>query len=186
MIANTFKCMKNLKLRTNQFNLLRNFGQQSKISTIRSLAVYNKFYFSNNEQPSGVDEGSHDDFVSKKKVGGVDGNNLTDEQALEMINKWVSGNKVCLFMKGDPKEPRCGYSNFVVQTLKFYKIKDYKSVDVLKYEVIRKQVKVYSNWPTFPQLYVDGKLVGGADIVQEMHKDGSLKELFSKVGLLEQ
>lgn len=121
-------------------------------------------------------------------------------------------------MKGEPKEPRCGFSNFVVQTLKFYskyefvlpskieinhwlidrsrlwlsilneliliyvafplEIKDYKSIDVLKYEVIRKQAKAYSNWPTFPQLYVDGKLIGGSDIVSEMHKDGSLKELF--------
>lgn len=64
-------------------------------------------------------------------------------------------------------------------------IKEYKSIDVLKYEVIRKQAKAYSNWPTFPQLYVDGKLIGGSDIVSEMHKDGSLSELFRKNNLVE-
>lgn len=65
-------------------------------------------------------------------------------------------------------------------------IKDYKSIDVLKYEHIRKQAKVYSNWPTFPQLFIDGKFVGGSDIVSEMHKDGSFKELLLKAKLIEE
>ena len=64
--------------------------------------------------------------------------------------KTVKSNKVVLFMKGTPVAPSCGYSNYAVEILKFYKIKDYTSVDVLKDNILREEVKKYSNWPTFP------------------------------------
>ena len=100
--------------------------------------------------------------------------------------QWVSDNKILLFMKGDPAAPLCGYSNFACEVLKYYSliilisdIKDFKSVNILQDSELREAVKKFSNWPTYPQLYVDGKLVGGADIINEMHKEGELKELLS-------
>ena len=72
-------------------------------------------------------------------------------------------------MKGSKKMPRCGFSNYVVQVLKFYGINDYKDVDVLANEQIRDGIKKYTNWPTIPQLYIKGNFVGGCDIVKEMH-----------------
>ena len=81
----------------------------------------------------------------------------------------IEKNDVVLFMKGSKKMPRCGFSNYVTQVLKFYGIKDYKDVDVLADENIREGVKKFSNWPTIPQLYVKGQFIGGCDIVKEMH-----------------
>ena len=80
-------------------------------------------------------------------------------------------------MKGDRKMPRCGFSNYVVQMLKFYGVREYKAVDVLQDETLRNQIKVYSNWPTIPQIYIKGNFLGGCDIMKEMHADGSLEEL---------
>ena len=76
--------------------------------------------------------------------------------------------------------PMCGYSKFVVEVLKFYNVQNYKSVDVIKDPNVRRVAKEYSDWPTFPQLYVNGELIGGSDIVTEMHKNGSLKDVLSK------
>ena len=72
-------------------------------------------------------------------------------------------------MKGNKKMPRCGFSNYVCQVLKFYKVSNFKDVDVLQDEKLREYIKTYSNWPTIPQLYVKGQFVGGCDIVKEMH-----------------
>ena len=72
-------------------------------------------------------------------------------------------------MKGSRKMPRCGFSNYVVQVLKFYGVEKYKDVDVLADETVREGIKKYSNWPTIPQLYIKGNFVGGCDIVKEMH-----------------
>jgi monothiol glutaredoxin len=99
--------------------------------------------------------------------------------------QWVNSNDVCLFMKGSPKQPQCGYSKYVATALSMQGImliyspglKDYFSYDVLSNPIVREQLKVYSKWPTFPQLYVKGKLVGGCDIVKEMATDGSLQKL---------
>ena len=122
-------------------------------------------------------EGSDKDFRPQDKI--PKGENA-DAQLLSEIEGWVKQNKVCLFMKGSPQMPMCGYSKLAVEILKHYSVKDYKSVDVLKDANVRRLVKEYSNWPTFPQLYVNGELVGGADILTEMHKQGSLKEVLSK------
>lgn len=131
------------------------------------------------DNPAGVQqdvEGSDKDFQPKeKKIAGA-----TDEELKEQIDNWVRENKFVLFMKGNPQMPMCGYSKFVVEILKFYNIKDYKSVDVLKDQNLRRVVKEYSDWPTFPQLYVNGELLGGCDIITDMHKQGTLKDAFSK------
>ncbi|EGR27647.1 glutaredoxin-like protein, putative [Ichthyophthirius multifiliis] len=153
----------------------------------KCLIQYNKFNFSqqnenqNNNNQEKNEEQTHPDFQPKIKIQ----EDASENQVTEMIDKQVKGNKVCIFMKGTPQMPMCGYSNFVIQILKFYKIKDYQAVDILKNEAVRKQVKLYSNWPTFPQLFIDGKLIGGSDIVSEMHKDGSLKDLLQKSGLIQ-
>ncbi len=95
----------------------------------------------------------------------------------KQFTEWIQSNDVVLFMKGSKKMPRCGFSNYVVQVLKFYGVGNYKDVDVLLDENIREGIKKYSNWPTIPQLYVKGNFVGGCDIVKEMHQDGSFEEL---------
>ena len=87
-------------------------------------------------------------------------------------------------MKGTPEAPECGYSNFVVELLKKYGLTDYKSLDVKENNIFRDQVKVYSKWPTYPQLFVDGELVGGSDILHEMHKDQSLQKLLQEKALI--
>ncbi|KRX10743.1 Thioredoxin-like fold [Pseudocohnilembus persalinus] len=124
------------------------------------------------------DETSDEDFKPVQKQ------TINDENIQSKIDSWVKDNKVVLFMKGTPQMPMCGYSNFVVEVLKFYKIKDYFSVDILSDETIRKEVKAYSNWPTYPQLYINGELVGGSDIVNEMHKEGSLKTMLQEAGVI--
>ena len=80
--------------------------------------------------------------------------------------------------------PRCGFSNYVVQVLKFYGVNNYKDVDVLADEQVREGIKKFSNWPTIPQLYIKGQFVGGCDIVKEMHGDGSMEELLIREGLI--
>lgn len=121
-------------------------------------------------------QGSDKDFQPKeKKLAGA-----SDEEITEQIDNWVREHKFVLFMKGNPQMPMCGYSRYVVEVLKFYNIKDYKAVDVLKDQNLRRLVKEYSDWPTFPQLYVNGELLGGCDIITDMHKQGTLKDALSK------
>lgn len=112
------------------------------------------------------------------------GPELTTENAHQLIDKWVKNNKIVLFMKGSPEAPRCGYSNFVVEILKKYGITEYKAIDILDNNIIREQVKLYSNWPTYPQLYINGELIGGSDILHEMHKDQSLQKILEENGLI--
>lgn len=133
-------------------------------------------YFAEKKQTPSMDvDGTDPDFRPKEKTS----EGTSDASLLKQIEGWVKENKVVLFMKGNPQMPMCGYSKYVVEVLKFYGVQDYKSVDVLKDEAVRRLVKQYSDWPTFPQLYVNGELVGGCDIVTEMHKKGSLKEVLS-------
>jgi monothiol glutaredoxin len=93
----------------------------------------------------------------------------------EIVNI-INENNVCLFMKGMPEAPQCGFSMTVSNILKHLNIK-FKSVNVLDNEEIRNGIKVYSDWPTIPQLYVKGEFVGGCDIVKEMFEKGELKKL---------
>jgi len=93
----------------------------------------------------------------------------------EMINK----NKVILFMKGTPEMPQCGFSMTVCNILKQLKI-NFFSVNVLADELVRQGIKEFSNWPTIPQLYVNGTFIGGCDIVKEMFENGDLEKTLKK------
>ena len=96
-----------------------------------------------------------------------------------IIEKNNKEDSVVLYMKGDPTFPQCGFSSTVVQILKHIGV-EFKSHDVLQDENLREGIKSYSNWPTIPQLYVNGEFVGGCDIIREMFESGELKEYFVK------
>ena len=95
----------------------------------------------------------------------------------EQIKQQVNSNPVVLYMKGSPQFPQCGFSGTAVQILKACGVKDLVAVDVLADPAIRDGIKVYSNWPTIPQLYIKGEFVGGADIMREMYQNGELQKL---------
>lgn len=111
--------------------------------------------------------------------------NTTANPAGKRIDDLIKNSKrnVFLFMKGVPEQPACGYSNAVVQILKAYEV-EFDSFNVLDDDDIRQEIKVYSNWPTIPQLYVNKDFVGGCDILIQMHQSGELEKLFkdSQVG----
>src|SRR3954464_1811434 len=105
------------------------------------------------------------------------------EMSIEQwIENEVKGNDVVLFMKGTPQFPQCGFSGQVVQILDYLGV-PYKGLNVLESDDLRDGVKVYSNWPTIPQLYVKGEFVGGCDIVREMFQAGELQSLMKEKGL---
>ena len=93
----------------------------------------------------------------------------------ERIRKVIEENSVMLFMKGSPDFPQCGFSGRVVQILEACGA-EFSSADVLMDPELREGIKAYSNWPTIPQLYIQGELIGGCDIVMEMHENGELKK----------
>ena len=95
------------------------------------------------------------------------------------IENLISDNKVCLFMKGTPESPQCGFSMAVSNVLRHLKV-DFKGVNVLEDENLRQGIKDYSDWPTIPQLYVKREFIGGCDIVKEMFEKGELKKFFEE------
>jgi monothiol glutaredoxin len=95
----------------------------------------------------------------------------------DTIKEQVSSNKVVLYMKGSPDFPQCGFSARAVQVLHACGVDEFFSVDVLQDPGIREGIKQFANWPTIPQLYVNGEFVGGSDIVTEMYQSGELQEL---------
>ena len=97
----------------------------------------------------------------------------TDSQ--ENIKKIIDDNKIVLFMKGTPSSPMCGLSANVVMILKEIGIRDFKTVDVLRDFSIREGIKVFSDWPTIPQLYFQGEFIGGNEIIQEMYNSKELQ-----------
>jgi len=101
----------------------------------------------------------------------------------DQIKELVSKNKVCLFMKGTPDVPQCGFSLAVANVLKHLNVK-FEIVNVLEDEKIRQGIKTYSDWPTIPQLYIMGEFIGGSDIVKEMFEKGELKALLKKKSLI--
>lgn len=101
---------------------------------------------------------------------------------LNDIGNLVKKNKVVVFMKGIPEEPRCGFSNAVVQVLRMHGV-TYDAHDVLKDEELRQGIKDFSKWPTIPQVFINGDFVGGCDILLEMHRNGELIEELKKVGI---
>jgi monothiol glutaredoxin len=112
---------------------------------------------------------------------------MTDAATANPVHDWiaksVAENPVILFMKGEPEQPRCGFSAVVVQILDHLGV-DFVGVDVLQSEPLREGIKTFSDWPTIPQLYVKGEFVGGADIVREMFQTGELKGFLESQGVL--
>ena len=101
----------------------------------------------------------------------------------DKIKSLIEQNNVCLFMKGTPESPQCGFSMAVSNVLKHLNIK-FIGINVLEDENLRQGIKDFSDWPTIPQLYVKGEFIGGSDIVKEMFEKGELKELFINKKLL--
>jgi monothiol glutaredoxin len=99
----------------------------------------------------------------------------------QRIKDQVTGNPVVLYMKGTPQFPQCGFSSLAVQVLNACGVENFFSVNVLAEPEIRQGIKEYANWPTIPQLYVNGEFVGGSDIVREMYESGELQKLLQGV-----
>lgn len=100
----------------------------------------------------------------------------------QRIDGLVKGNKVMLFMKGNAQFPMCGFSGRAVQVLKACGVNDFQTFNVLEDEEVRQGIKDYANWPTIPQLYVNGEFVGGSDIMMEMYQSGELQQLLGNKG----
>ena len=97
----------------------------------------------------------------------------------EQIINDIEKNPIILYMKGTKEMPMCGFSNSVVQILNFYGV-DYKDINILEDPNIRVKLSEHSNWPTIPQLFVNGELIGGADIAKELHENGQLLDILDK------
>jgi monothiol glutaredoxin len=97
-----------------------------------------------------------------------------------MIQNQINSHKVVLYMKGSPLLPQCGFSAKVVQILNLCQVHDFYAVDVLEDDAMRQGIKEFTNWPTIPQLYVDGEFVGGCDIITQLYESGQLKNLLQK------
>ena len=100
-----------------------------------------------------------------------------DEQTKNKIKDFIDNNEVCLFMKGTPDAPQCGFSMAVSNMLKILEV-NFKGINVLEDQNLREGIKVFSDWPTIPQLYVKNEFIGGCDIVKEMYESGELAKLF--------
>ena len=105
-----------------------------------------------------------------------------DNQTKSLIENHINDNEVCLFMKGTPDAPQCGFSMAVSNMLKILEV-NYKGVNVLEDQSLREGIKVFSDWPTIPQLYVKKEFIGGCDIVKEMYESGELKKVFDNKGI---
>ena len=99
-----------------------------------------------------------------------------DEQTKQKISQMINSNKIFLFMKGTPNEPACGFSNQAVNLIQKH-TNQLKTFNILSDNNIRQAVKEYSNWPTYPQLYANNKLIGGCDIIKELEETDQLKEI---------
>ena len=99
-----------------------------------------------------------------------------DQQINEFISKEIENNEVCLFMKGTPDAPQCGFSMAVSNMLKILEVK-FIGINVLEDQSLREGIKLFSDWPTIPQLYIKKEFIGGCDIVKEMYETGELKKV---------
>jgi len=105
-----------------------------------------------------------------------------DKEINELITSEINDNEVCLFMKGTPDAPQCGFSMAVSNMLKILNVK-FKGVNVLENQKLREGIKVFSDWPTIPQLYIKKEFIGGCDIVKEMYENGELKNYLDSKGI---
>jgi monothiol glutaredoxin len=99
-----------------------------------------------------------------------------DQQLKDLISSQIENNEVCLFMKGTPDAPQCGFSMAISNMLKILNV-NFKGINVLENENLRQGIKEFSDWPTIPQLYIKKEFVGGSDIVKEMYENGELIKL---------
>jgi|TARA_E500000178_G_scaffold320434_1_gene343558 monothiol glutaredoxin len=102
-----------------------------------------------------------------------------DQEIKDLINKEIDENNVCLFMKGTPDAPQCGFSMAVSNILKILDI-NFKGINVLENQKLREGIKQFSDWPTIPQLYIKKEFVGGCDIIKEMYESGELKKILEE------
>ena len=105
-----------------------------------------------------------------------------DDNTKKLIQNHIDNNEICLFMKGTPDAPQCGFSMAVTNMLKLLEV-NFQSVNVLEDQNIREGIKVFSDWPTIPQLYVKKEFIGGCDIVKEMYESGELAKLLEAKGI---
>ena len=105
-----------------------------------------------------------------------------EQQIKDQIENEISNNEVCLFMKGTPEAPQCGFSMAISNMLKILEV-NFKGVNVLENEKLRQGIKEFSDWPTIPQLYIKKEFVGGCDIVKEMYENGELKKVLGDKGI---
>ena len=105
-----------------------------------------------------------------------------DKQTNDLIKNEIENNEVCLFMKGTPDAPQCGFSMAVSNMLKILEV-NFKGINVLEDQSMREGIKTFSDWPTIPQLYIKKEFVGGCDIVKEMYESGELKKIFDDKGI---
>ena len=105
-----------------------------------------------------------------------------DDQTKKVIENYINDSEVCLFMKGTPDAPQCGFSMAVSNMLKILEV-NFKGINVLEDQSLREGIKIFSDWPTIPQLYVKKEFIGGCDIVKEMYESGELKNVFDNKGI---
>ena len=105
-----------------------------------------------------------------------------NENIQKLITSEIEKNGVCLFMKGTPDVPQCGFSMAIANILKILNV-SFKGINVLENNELRESIKKYSDWPTIPQLYIKGEFVGGCDIVKEMYENGELKKILEGKGI---
>tara|TARA_B100001059_G_C17647504_1_gene482641 strand:+ start:102 stop:431 length:330 start_codon:yes stop_codon:yes gene_type:complete len=102
-----------------------------------------------------------------------------EEKTKDLIKNHIETNDVCLFMKGTPDAPQCGFSMAVSNILKILEV-NFKGINVLEDQSLREGIKIYSDWPTIPQLYIKKEFVGGCDIIKEMYENGELKKILDE------
>ncbi|MDA8560047.1 Grx4 family monothiol glutaredoxin [Candidatus Pelagibacter bacterium] len=105
-----------------------------------------------------------------------------DENTKNLIQNHIETNEVCLFMKGTPDAPQCGFSMAVSNMLKILEV-NFKGINVLEDQNLREGIKTFSDWPTIPQLYIKNEFIGGCDIVKEMYENGELKKVLGDKGI---
>ena len=105
-----------------------------------------------------------------------------DQQTNDLIKSEIENNDVCLFMKGTPDAPQCGFSMATSNILKVLEV-NFKGVNVLENQNLREGIKLFSDWPTIPQLYIKNEFIGGCDIIKEMYENGELVKLLQTKGI---
>ena len=105
-----------------------------------------------------------------------------EQQTNDLIKKEIENNEICLFMKGTPDAPQCGFSMAISNMLKILEV-NFKGINVLENQNLRQGIKEFSDWPTIPQLYIKKEFIGGCDIVKEMYENGELIKLLENKGV---